>query len=158
MAETNSDRFDSSRSNCVTRIRPVSCAVVIRFCPHRWLPLLGVLVLGLFALGLVLQSVLATAGAMHYELAHDSTGMHAHDLHAEDVDAELVAAGEQDEDGAKTLHVLLHFAHCCGGAAAVPPILNTIPAAALTGFLTIAITPIPLQARLTSPFRPPIFG
>lgn len=127
-----------------------------RFRPHRWLPLLRVLVLGLFALGLVLQPVLATAGEMH-ELVHDPSGMHAHDLHVDDVDAELAAAGEQDEDGAKTLHVLLHFAHCCGATAAMLPILDSIPAMPPTGRLTIAKAPIPLQACLTSPFKPPIF-
>lgn len=131
---------------------------MIHFRPHRWLPFLRILVLGLFALGLVLQPVLAAAGAMHDELAHNSPGTHVHDLHADDVDAELVVAGEQDEDGTTTLHVLLHFAHCCGGAAATPPILDTLPAVAPTGFLTIAITPIALQARLTSPFKPPILG
>lgn len=129
---------------------------MIRFRPHRWLPFLRVLVLALFALGLVVQPVLATAGEMH-ELAHDPSGMHAHDLHADDVDAELIAADEQDEDGARTLHLLLHFAHCCGAAAAMVPILNSIPAMPLTGRLAIAKAPIPPPAHLTSPFKPPIF-
>src|SRR3546814_16616206 len=84
-----------------------------RFRPHRWLPLLRVFVLGLFALGLVLQPVTAAVGEMH-ELAHDPSGTHSHDLHADELDAELAAAGEQDQGGAKTLHVLLHFSHCCG--------------------------------------------
>src|SRR3546814_12473724 len=76
-----------------------------RFRPHRWLPLLRVFVLGLFALGLVLQPVTAAVGEMH-ELAHDPSGTHSHDLHADELDAELAAAGEQDQGGAKTLHVL----------------------------------------------------
>lgn len=127
-----------------------------RFRPRRLLPLLRVLVLALFALGLVLQPVLAAAGEMH-ELAHDPSGMHAHAQHADDVDAELTAAGEQNEEGAQTLHVLLHFAHCCGAAAAMVPTLNPIPAMPVNGRLAIAKAPIPLQARLTSPFKPPIF-
>ena len=73
------------------------------------------------------------------------------------LDAELAAAGEQDEGGAKTLHVLLHFSHCCGAAAALLPVLKPLPVMPLSGRLAIAKTPIPLQARLTSPFKPPIF-
>lgn len=126
------------------------------FRPHRWLPFLRVLVLGLFALGLVFQPVFAAAAEMH-ELAHDPSGLHAHAQHADDVDVELTAAGEQDEEGAETLHVLLHFAHCCGAAAAMVAIPTSIPAMPLTGRLAIAKASIPLPARLTSPFKPPIF-
>ena len=129
---------------------------MMRLRPRRWLPLLRVLVLGLFALGLVLQPVMAAVGEMH-ELAHDPSGTHSHDLHADELDAELVAAGEQDQDGAKTLHVLLHFSHCCGATAALLPVLKPLPVMPLGGRLVIAKTPIPLQARLTSPFKPPIF-
>lgn len=129
---------------------------MIRLRLHRWLPLLRFVVLGLFALGLVLQPVMAAAGEMH-ELTHDSSGMHDHDLHADELDAELAATGEQDQGGAKTMHVLLHFAHCCGATAALLPGLKPIPAASTGGRLAIAKTPMPPQARLTSPFKPPIF-
>lgn len=128
-----------------------------RLRPRRLLPLLRALVLALFALGLVAQPVLAAAGEMH-ELAHDPSGMHSHAEHADDVDAELTATGEQNEEGAETLHVLLHFAHCCGAAAAMVPILNSIPALPVNGHLAIVETKILPQARLTSPFKPPIFG
>ena len=127
-----------------------------RFRPRRLLSLLRVLVLGLFALGLVLQPVFAAAGEMH-ELAHDPSGMHAHAQHADDVDVELTAAGEQNEEGAETLHVLLHFAHCCGAAAAMVSIPTSILAMPLTGRLALAKASIQLPARLTSPFKPPIF-
>ncbi len=129
---------------------------MIPFRPRRWLPLLRVLVLGLFALGLVLQPVMAAVGEMH-ELAHDPSGTHSHDQHADELDAELAAASEQDQGGAKTLHVLLHFSHCCGATAALLPVLKPLPVMPLSGRLAIAKTPIPLQARLASPFKPPIF-
>lgn len=129
---------------------------MIRFRPHRRLPFLRVLVLGLFALGLVLQPVMATVGEMH-ELAHDPSGTHSHDLDADELDAEQAAAGEQDQGGAKTLHVLLHFSHCCGATAALLPVLKPLPAMPLSDRLAIAQTAIPLQARVTSPFKPPIF-
>lgn len=127
-----------------------------RFRPHRWLPLLRVFVLGLFALGLVLQPVMATVGEVH-EFAHDPSGTHAHDLHSDDKDAELAAAGEQDQDAAKTLHMLLHFAHCCGAITALLPVLKSIPAMPAAGRLAIAKTSIPPQVRLATPFKPPIF-
>src|SRR3546814_10924858 len=75
---------------------------------RRLLPFLRVLALALFALGLVLQPVMAAVGEMH-ELAHDPSGTHSHDLHVDELDAELAAAGEQNQGGAKTTHVLLHF-------------------------------------------------
>lgn len=129
---------------------------MVRLRPRRWLPLLRVIVLGLAALGLVLQPVMATVGEMH-ELAHDPSGMHSHDLHAEELDAELAAAGEQDQGGAKTLHVLLHFAHCCGATAALLPVLEPIPPIPAPGRLAIRKAPIPPAAHLPSPFKPPIF-
>lgn len=123
---------------------------------RRLSPLLRVLVLALFALGLVVQPVLAAAGEMH-ELAHDPSGKHSHNLHADELDAGVAAADEQDQGGAKTLHVLLDFSHCCGASAATLPLLEPIPTVPASGRLAIAKAPIPLQARLTSPFKPPIF-
>src|SRR3546814_1858911 len=74
------------------------------------------------------------------ELAHDPSGTHSHDLHADELDAELAAAGEQDQGGAKTLHVLLHFSHCCGATAALLPVLKPLPVMPLSGRLAIAKT------------------
>lgn len=128
--------------------------VRLRLC--RCLPLLRVLVLGLFALGLVLQPVMAAVGEMH-ELAHDPSGAHGHDLHADELDAELAASGEQDQGGAKTLHVLLHFAYCCGAAAALLPVFEPIASISAPIRLAIAKAPVPPPAHLPSPFKPPIF-
>ena len=124
--------------------------------PRQKSPWLRSLVFVLLALGLFLQPVFAAVGEAH-EFEHNSSGMHAHGLHPDDVAAELAAAGEQSEDGAETLHVLLHFAHCCGATAAMLPVLKPIPIVPLGDRLAIAKAPIPPQARLTSPFKPPIF-
>ena len=49
------------------------------------------------------------------------------------------------------------FLGFCGATAALLPVLKPLPVMPLSGRLAIAKTPIPLQARLTSPFKPPIF-
>ncbi len=126
---------------------------MIRLRPRHWLPLLRVLVLGLFAVGLVLQPVMAAVGEMH-ELTHDPSGSHIHDQHADD----LGAGDEHDEDGASTLHVLLHFAHCCGATAAMVQLLGPVPSMPADASLATAMTPMAPQPRLSSPFKPPIFA
>lgn len=130
---------------------------MVRLPRHRWLPLLRVLALGLFALGLVLQPVMTAAGEMH-ELAHDPSGMHSHGPHANDLGAELTATGAHDQDGSETLHVLLDFAHCCGAAAAEMPVLESLSALPIAGRLVIEKASPPPIVRLASPFKPPIFG
>lgn len=123
--------------------------------PRCWLPFLRVLVLGLFALGLVLQPVMAAAGEMH-ELAHDPSGAHSH-VHADDVDPGSMAAGESD-DSAETLHVLLDFAHCCGATAAMVFDMKSIGCLPSSGPLAVPKAAIPPAARLQAPFKPPIFA
>ena len=123
--------------------------------PHRLLPLLRVLVLGLFALGLVLQPVLAAVGEMH-ELAHDPSGMHSDALQADRVDTELTAAGKQSEGGTETLHVLLDWAHCCGATAAMLPSLKLISVVPATNPLIPGESQFPPPAYLPAPFKPPI--
>lgn len=125
--------------------------------PRRLLSLLRVLVLALFALGVALQPVFAAAGEMH-ELVHDPSGAHEHDRHADKADVEPAVAGDQDQGGARTLHLLLHLAHCCGAAAALLPVVKPLPTMPAAGRLAIANTPISLQTHLASPFKPPIFA
>lgn len=120
------------------------------------MPLLRVLVLGLFALGLVLQPVMAAAGEMH-ELVHNPSGTHAHDLHADELAGDMVTPGEPEEGGAKILHVLLHFAHCCGAATALVPVLEPSPSMPASSRLAIDKAPVPPATHLPSPFKPPIF-
>ncbi|MGQ4659448.1 hypothetical protein [Lysobacter sp. F6437] len=126
---------------------------MIRLLSHRWLPLLRVVVLGMFALGLVLQPVMAAAGEMH-EFAHDPAGSHAHAPDA--VDADAAATGAQDVGEDRTLHVLLQFAHCCGTTPALLQVFKPILAKTANGRLAIVKTPMPPQVRLASPFKPPI--
>lgn len=130
---------------------------MLRTYAHRRLLFVRLLVLGMIALGLMLQPVLAAAGEMH-ALTHDASGMHDHDFGKEALDADLLVTGEQDEGNAKTLHAMLHFAHCCGATAALLPVLKPISPAPLDRLSAIAETPLPPQARLTSLFKPPISG
>lgn len=124
---------------------------------HRRLPLLHVFVQALFALALVLQPALTNAGEMH-ELAHDSSGMHAHALHVDNLHTEMAAAGEQDDDGAATLHVLLHFAHAGDQVVVVLPTLRPLAAMPLTARRMVPDTSLSQAAPLASPFKPPIVG
>jgi hypothetical protein len=128
---------------------------VTRFRSRRWLPLPRVLVLGLFALALVLQPVMAAAGEMH-ELAHDPSGAHSH-VHADDGDTHSIASSMSD-DSAETLHVLLDFAHCCGATPAMVPSMKSLCCLPSGGPLAISKAAMPPATRLPAPFKPPIFA
>lgn len=143
---------------CNPAPRDYAPRAMIVFHRHRRLPLLHVLVLGLFALGLVLQPAMSTAGELH-ELVHDPAGTHAHDLHADELAAEVAAATDDGSaEDPTTLHALLHFAHCCGGTAATLPTLVLPAAAPMATRLAVADTALPPNARPASPFKPPIAG
>lgn len=120
------------------------------------LPLiLRILLLALFSLSLVLQPVLASMGELH-ELAHDPTGGHAHVDHGDALADELSAADAEEKGTAVTLHVLLHFAHCCGQST------TSIPALQVVNCMPTAERPfpdlqqLPLHRRSFAPYRPPI--
>ena len=130
---------------------------MIRLRPHRLLQLMRVLVLGLFALGLVLQPVLAAVGEMH-ELAHDPSGMHSDARQADSVDTQLTAAGEQREGGTETLHVLLEWAHCCGATTAMLPSLKLMSFVPAFSPLIPGESQTPPPGYLPAPFKPPIFA
>lgn len=131
------------------------CAPMFDRCRTRPLTWLHVLVLALFALGLVLQPVLAAAGELH-ELAHDPSGQHSHALHGDDMAAELSAAGENGEGDSSTLHLLLHFAHCCGAAAAMLPVVESVSPMIRATRPAIDSAQRLAHARLPTPFKPPI--
>lgn len=109
--------------------------------------------LGLLALCMALQPVLAAAGDLHEAFAH-----------ADQAPLGLQgASGHQDSDPpkgdepAEALHVLLHFGHCCGHPASLdPPGLGAHWApAADPRPLTTSLAPT-LPPQLGAPFRPPI--
>ena len=105
---------------------------MIRLHPRFLLPLLRVVVLGMLALGLAFQPVMTAVGEMH-EFAHD-------------------------QDGSETLHLLLDFAHCCGSAAAVLPVLEPLSTLPVADRLVVEKASPPSAVPLPSPFKPPIFG
>ena len=130
---------------------------MIRLHPRFLLPLLRVVVLGMLALGLAFQPVMTAVGEMH-EFAHDPSGAHSHGPHANDLGAEFAAADAHDQDGSETLHLLLDFAHCCGSAAAVLPVLDSFSTRPVAGRMGVEKASPPAALRLPSPFKPPIFG
>ena len=110
--------------------------------------------LGLFALGVALQPVLASLGELH-ELAHDPTGGHAHVEHVDGASA-LDAIDQQESEQAGTLHVLLHFAHCCGQSATLLPALQMGQVIAAATSLWVSTSRLPVPARSLAPYRPPL--
>jgi hypothetical protein len=131
---------------------------MFRFRRRRLLPdatVLRLLVLGLVAIALLMRPVLASFGEAH-ELAHDPSGMHAHVEHTDAITDEL-ASDERGEEGAATLHTLLHLAHCCGqSTAATPPALPLIQPPLKAADPALADSQRPAAARIETPFRPPI--
>lgn len=118
---------------------------------------LRTIALAILALSLILRPLAASLGELH-EFAHNPTGQHLdigdHALKTSLADADPAA---QEGDNIDPLHLLLHFAHCCG---------HTAAAATDYAFNTPALAPaIPpawqldtprASARWTTLFRPPI--
>ena len=142
--------------SCVTRGRRASLVCMSsRQRPRLPLPL-RVFVLALFALGLVLQPVLASWGELH-ELAHDKAGTHAHVDHSDNVNDELSASDKSDPGRSGMLHALMHLAHCCGpSTVTLTSAMRAMPVAPGVTILALAESQRPLQPRALAPFRPPI--
>lgn len=111
-------------------------------------------VLALFVLGLVVQPVFASLGELH-ELAHDPSGLHSHSLQSDH--STMASRGPRADARAATLHVLLHFAHCCTQSSVVMTtglaLLTGVPAASQP---TERRAQVVLPARPMALFRPPI--
>jgi hypothetical protein len=109
------------------------------------------------ALCMAFQPVLAAVGELH-ELAQHEESVPGHLDGAWDSHGPEDAAGTS-HDPNETLHVLLHFAHCCGHsnglttgglAQLAPPVRACLSAPRIQ-------PPRPAE-RLGAPFRPPIPG
>ena len=119
--------------------------------------LLRTIALAILALSLTLRPMAASLGELH-EFAHGSAGQHQdigdHPMKTLAADA---AQAAPDDDGVNPLHLLLHFAHCCGHTAATPVetyvhALNPPPATRPAWHLQTTVA----SARWPTPFRPPI--
>lgn len=116
----------------------------------RWLTCLSLM------LALIVQPTLAAVGELHelshgLEEAHLATGAHG------TITAEIAAHQEGGDRAAGALHVVHHFAHCCGQTAA--PVLGALPDFNALPPVRLPVdrlaTP-PAAAPLLPPFRPPI--
>ena len=140
--------------NCVTGTANGTLRAMVSSRPHRRLQWLRLLALGLFALGMALQPVLAAAGELH-ALAHDPGGDHAQALHDAEGEQDRLEADGPDGEAA-TMHTLLHFSHCCGTTAAAVPVTKPAAIAIVRDPPLIDEASVPRQARLPAPFKPPI--
>ncbi|MGH8031631.1 MAG: hypothetical protein ACREO8_04515 [Luteimonas sp.] len=109
----------------------------------------------LFAAGALLQPALASMGALH-ELAEHAANLHAdaseHVTSADRQPATDDAAGVPDP-----LHVLLHYAHCCGPSGALFAVMPSVAQShACTDAPRIGESATVRRAYLRGPFRPPI--
>jgi hypothetical protein len=115
---------------------------------HR---LFRTVLLVLLALCLVSQPVLAALGEMHESRVHPESAT----LHLDQVGAHADGAAQDESEG--TLHLLLHFAHCCGQTTAVFATSVLIPTLVPTHGERLAPPSAPrITTRLNPPFRPPI--
>lgn len=120
---------------------------LLRRC-HR---LFRTVLLVLLALCLVSQPVLAALGEMHESRVHPESAT----LHLDQVGAHADGAAQDESEG--TLHLLLHFAHCCGQTTAVFATSVLIPTLVPTHGERLAPPSAPrITTRLNPPFRPPI--
>lgn len=107
---------------------------------YRWLMLVAL------ALSVILQPVLASISELH-ELTHDAASVHG--------SVESEAAGEEDGT-AGALHVMHHFAHCCGHVVAsstAPLVQAEVGHSEPVNLSGSRFVPI---GRKLAPFRPPI--
>lgn len=109
----------------------------------------------LFAAGAVLQPALASMGALH-ELAEHAADVHAH------ASAHHATAGQKptiDRDAGvpDPLHLLLHYAHCCGPSGALFAVISSVPQSHVRSESPrMGESTTVRRAYLRGPFRPPI--
>ncbi|MBF6022496.1 hypothetical protein [Lysobacter niastensis] len=121
---------------------------------HRLLRALHASLMLVLVLCLAGQPLLAAVGEVH-EATHHAAQAALHDDHAPAHDVTEAGSDQCREDG--TLHLLLHYAHCCGHnvplAAAASPALDAVPVDRQ------GLPPVMSHVaslRPNTPFRPPI--
>lgn len=120
-------------------------------CPPRHPALRALVLLALFALGLVMQPLASALGELHGALAHGE-GLSSHANHIDDGHDNADA----DHDDGGMAHALLHVAHCCGHAQAMP---STEPASLGAPFSPMPFPMLdaaPASPLLRAELRPPI--
>ncbi len=108
-----------------------------------------------FALCLALQPVLGALGEMHETTDHAASAV-LHLDHLTPHDAQH--AGDVERGGADgALHVLLHYAHCCGHTVGLSVAAFEAPIAPLSSVQQLPpASPHVVASHLATPFRPPI--
>lgn len=108
-----------------------------------------------FALCLAAQPVLGALGEMHEFSAHAATaGLHLDHLTPHE---EAQAGSAAQEDTGSTLHMLLHYAHCCGQTVALAAgEFASLPVVLASAHPLPPVSPQVAASHLTNPFRPPI--
>lgn len=108
--------------------------------------------LGLFALCMVVQPVLAATGDLHELLDHPEQAV----LHL-DGTRHHDTTESPDGEPAEFLHALLHVAHCCGQVVSFDMASPGAGWTLVDGTRPLNFAPAPtLQLRRGTPFRPPI--
>lgn len=108
----------------------------------------------LFALGLIWQPVLLLASDIHAATHLLETGHADHDDH--NAGTVIYTKQSPSPEGADTWHGLLHLAHCCGHATALPTEGGEVVAVRRLPVLTAAPPGTLATLTLTQPLRPPI--
>ncbi|HZX81080.1 MAG TPA: hypothetical protein VFE72_09035 [Lysobacter sp.] len=119
---------------------------------RRFLRLFAIAIL---ALAVLARPMLSSLGEMH-ELAHDPSGLHGAGAGASGHEHDTATTGN-DAERTDTLHALLHFAHCCGQASAVPLDARLrLPAGIAHARPMYPLDAALSRGRWATPFRPPI--
>lgn len=114
-------------------------------------------ILVILALIFCLRPTLSAMGEAHEMAVHDPSGQHVLFDHGQAEESRQDGGVPAEGEGGSALHVLAHFAHCCGqGSLVVSPIAD-VAIAPLHAFAPTPPFDAPLpRVRWQTPFRPPI--
>ena len=116
--------------------------------------LMRLLALGVLLLGVTAQPVMAAVGDVH-ELGHGGA-LHSHASPGSPSHADDDRTPDESDGGGSLLHALMHAAHCCGHATAMPmPAVIWQTLAPPDTALALPTVPMPIH-RSDKLLRPPI--